>query len=165
MKGFTLIELLVVVLIIGILASVALPQYQTAVLKSRSVEMLALGHALHKAQKLYYMANGEWARDISALDIQLPPEFAVNDSFPQIASTKNRKHFNLSVDIYRSDSKVEVRTVPEGITYYFYLGDRNDAVYCTAKEGSRWEKVCKSQGALAGRGWFGPGNNTYLVNW
>ena len=70
-RGFTLIELLVVVLIIGILASVALPQYQKAVMKSRTVNARVSFSALEKAQQEYYLANGEYAADLSVLSIQV----------------------------------------------------------------------------------------------
>ncbi len=56
--GFTLIELLVVVLIIGILSSVALPQYTKAVEKSRMTEAFTNLKIIEDQLSLYVLENG-----------------------------------------------------------------------------------------------------------
>ena len=70
--GFTLIELLVVVLIIGILAAIALPQYQVAVEKTRATNLLALLRSLVRAEQVYYLANDKYTLDADELDITYP---------------------------------------------------------------------------------------------
>ena len=71
-KGFTLIELLVVVLIIGILSSVALPQYTKSVEKSRSTEAVTLLGNLANAEQIYFMNGSGYTSDLSNLDIEIP---------------------------------------------------------------------------------------------
>ena len=100
-QGFTLIELLVVVLIIGILAAVALPQYQQAVEKSRAAEALSNIGSFKKAVEVWKLANpgthrtftGEGA-GVGQLDISVPDDWV--QATNQIIQNANYEHYSCS---------------------------------------------------------------------
>ena len=71
-KAFTLIELLVVVLIIGILAAIALPQYQKAVERSKSAQAVTMLKSVYQAAEEYYLANGTWPKKFADLSVTPP---------------------------------------------------------------------------------------------
>ena len=81
-RGFTLIELLVVVLIIGILASVALPQYTKAVTKARFAEAITNLKTIAQADEVCQLAGGNGSGDwcgglfcnLEDLDVSVPQE-------------------------------------------------------------------------------------------
>ena len=97
MKGFTLIELLVVVLIIGILASVALPQYTKAVEKSRQSEAWTVMKSINDAVKIYQMEKGSESEIPAFGDLSI--EF-VNASGAIVSGTSKTfegKNFNFAI--------------------------------------------------------------------
>ena len=70
--GFTLIEMLVVVLIIGILAAIALPQYKIAVGRAKLATIKNTTESIIQAEERYFLANNEYTDDLSVLDIEIP---------------------------------------------------------------------------------------------
>ena len=136
--AFTLIELLVVVLIIGILAAVALPQYQKAVLKSRAMAALVYVKAVHDAEEVYYLSNGTYTNQLDDLDIQAvcPQNWVCGIYLTEDVYARNDEH-TLAM-VYYFD-----HVVPAAESDAVYVG----ALYCWARRWSEHAKqLCQSMG-------------------
>ena len=85
-KAFTLVELLVVILVIGIIAAIAYPQYQRATYKAIDAKLRLAFHDIAKAQNFYYSITGAYGNtgDEEKIDAPYPVEnnrFIIGDGF------------------------------------------------------------------------------------
>ena len=78
--GFTLLEVMVTVILIGILASLALPRYMQTVEKGRSAEARNVLGMIRSAQNAYFFENGFYTGSFANLSV-IVPTGACNSSY------------------------------------------------------------------------------------
>ena len=157
-KGFTLIELLVVVLIIGILSSIAVPQYQKAVDKAEMAGVLETFRSIKQAMLAYHLANGSWPTTMDELDITIP----TNSKWRYSLVNSTKAETSLWPNGYRTQPrgiasiKAEKPSMGNSVGWgaIFYsmpgrtISTYKPGVFCclfgSGKGLTRWENFCKA---------------------
>ena len=165
-QAFTLIELLVVVLVIGILAAVALPQYQVAVTKSRYATLKNLTHSIAQAQEIYYLANGKYATDFEELSVEMPA--GKKDTSTATSYQYDWGDCSLTeIFVWCRNTQIGMmyRISPVNATYQNQLYNGRGARSCTAFNtdlNSTQNRICKQE---TGRTTTAGGDGVTYISW
>jgi prepilin-type N-terminal cleavage/methylation domain-containing protein len=116
--GFTLIEMILTVVILGVIAGMALPQFSLAIERTKSAEGVRALTTLLTAQKLYFQENGAYTATYADLDITI-------DTLSNFDSPLT------DANIFSTPAKVAALNRVEGATTLYTLCiDENAVISC-----------------------------------
>ncbi len=113
--GFTLIELMVAVAMVGVLAMIALPQYNVSVAKSRRVDAKNALLDLAAREERYYATNNAYTATASNL--------GYSGSFPVAISTGGPTTYTLTVSTSNSNANFTAQALRGSVQTSDACGD------------------------------------------
>ena len=123
-KGFSLLELLVVVLIIGVLAAIALPQYQFAVGKSKYSTLKEATISLKGSMDRYYMIYNYLPTNFDDIDMDF--NVKKHNSYDTFFSLT---FDDMYCDVYNSSALVYCFKNIFGKDMYYWINDSHRVCY------------------------------------
>lgn len=140
-KGFTLIEILVAVLILGVLATIAIPGYMRVIEKNRAAGAIQTLSEIAKAENDYYTSQSMYTNDFSDLVLTMTDENTMADA--------DHSSYRTSFFVYNLINSGGLATASrnkgeDSYTLYRFYAD--PTIYCRPEE----NKYCKALELPAG---------------
>ena len=122
-RGFTLIEILIVVAIVGIIAAVAVPSYETFLKKTRRTEAKTLLVEIAGEQQRYFSENNTYADTLTTLGY--PTDIVKSESGYYTASVTSADASSFSIDTARPAGSPQLSDAACGDFSINSLGRKN----------------------------------------